>query len=625
MSTSSLLRVSLLAVVALGCAKKGNDKGDGGNSGGSPSQPASPYPNGSFDITKIKLSLSGATGIAKMDGASTSNLLFASDAPLNVGQAGGDNKLVKVTKEKKFEELLVNESGAGADFKQFTGGGPGMTPEIYKAPNGIAYVFFPVPLVSYEFPTGTGAVPTPPPDGKSGAPVSDSKASAASGGPIQKRCQIFRAEGNFAELTAENASGASLKCAFQLEEQQMIQPQFWGMQGAEPTLQFDNSGRIIFRMQTGPKGEIYRFDPNADKPLKLMVNSSFHVSKFFATPRGGLYYVGQPPTGGPSYFRYVNPNGGVQQIAEGSWGPLLFIPIKGDATDKVLYIGPHPNSIAANQPVNSVLKFNPDAGSEEDEDRLINQIFTMTSGGFQATNWYSNMLPAISWENWVTACTQTTVSGLQNLGYQAKIIQEDNGDFLFMNDSSGWSDFYYAPAGKVVCQTSSGFEVGANCTTEMSTVSGFNGYCVDSSVADNADQTALQAATVNVGNRYSSKTQIVRLKADGTLQPIPFPADFQIKKIWKIGNEFFYLHTKNNVFSLRRWVNGTSVEGSGDKKIKSNFEIYSLAKSGINELIFTGLDFSNNEYGVGYISTETFSSQMDEDVKVKISDVIPLD
>lgn len=61
------------------------------------------------------------------------------------------------------------------------------------------------------------------------------------------------------------------------------------------------------------------------------------------------------------------------------------------------------------------------------------------------------------------------------------------------------------------------------------------------------------------------------------------------------------------------------------KMVKFKFEIYSLAKSDAGELIFSGLDFSNNEFGVGFIKLDTLQAEMKDDLKVKVTDIVPID
>jgi hypothetical protein len=61
------------------------------------------------------------------------------------------------------------------------------------------------------------------------------------------------------------------------------------------------------------------------------------------------------------------------------------------------------------------------------------------------------------------------------------------------------------------------------------------------------------------------------------------------------------------------------------KMVKFKFEIYSLAKSGVGELAFSGLDFSNNEFGVGFIKLDTLQAEMKDDLKVKVTDIVPID
>lgn len=61
------------------------------------------------------------------------------------------------------------------------------------------------------------------------------------------------------------------------------------------------------------------------------------------------------------------------------------------------------------------------------------------------------------------------------------------------------------------------------------------------------------------------------------------------------------------------------------KIVKFKFEIYSLAKSGMGELVFSGLDFSSNEFGVGFIKLDTLQAEMKDDLKVKVTDIVPID
>jgi hypothetical protein len=203
------------------------------------------------------------------------------------------------------------------------------------------------------------------------------------------------------------------------------------------------------------------------------------------------------------------------------------------------------------------------------------------------------------------------------------IIPEKNGDYLFVNSSgTTWGNYDYYAQGKVICYNSSPYNVGADCDS-VANVDWLR--CVDQSTPTSSES-EIAAAYGSSIQRVAKKTPILRLTAAGALVPIPFPSDIQVKKVWKIGDEFFYLQSKNSVFSLKKWIDGTPTNGAlGDRTLKFKFEIYSLAKSGPNELMFSGLDFSTNEYGMGYINLETLQAEMKEDVKTKVADIVTLE
>jgi hypothetical protein len=581
-----------IAFATLSCGKKSSGKSDGGNGNTGPA----------MDSSKIQIDLRGAVGLAKM-GGSQSNLLlddadgFYADSPSPTSQE--KKSIAKVTAEKKFEDVVGSTDEPTKNYIS----AQTSPPEIYKSPTGEVYLFFPNPLYSAD---------------KTGD------------------CQLFKASGSMAELTSSNAVPSGISCIVGLKDK-YFQPQYWGVQGAEPTLQFDGQGRIYARVYSKTSGasgpELVRIDPS-NGSSKVMVNSNIYVTKFFATPRGGLYYVGQPQGGtAASYFRYVEPTGGVQQIAEGQFGPVLFLPLKNDTNDRVLYAGPKPsNGSTGPTPIgmnNDLLKFDPTAGDPNDENRLLSQVSeVVTKGKMNGYTWTSTQG---NWDKWKESCKTVNVgTGIQTLGYQGVIIPEDNGDFLFINSTgSAWQNFGYANPGKIVCEYSSGGAGGTTVKSDDETIcsantgtQSFTASCA-AATADTSTQEAIwQAMNMATTRGSENSTPIVRLSASGVLTPVPFPSDVQVKKIWKIGTELFYLQTKNSNYSLKKWIDGNS---TNDKTIKFKFEIFSLAKSSEGELVFSGLDFSNNEFGVGYIKLDTLAAEMKEDVKVKVSDIIPID
>lgn len=577
----------LAFAISVSCGKKSSSK-DGGSSSGS---------GGMFDASKVQLNLSGAVGLAKMGGASGQNLLFDSegfyaDGPAQSGEAN-KSKLAKVTNQKTFEDVLGSDDTAVKSFFSSQQN----PPEIYKAPTGDVYLFFPMPLYSLE---------------------------------KQSSCQLFKASAKLADLTAASAPKASISCVVGLADR-MIQPQFWGVQGSEPTLQFDKQGRIYVRAYAkmgSPGGEILRIDP-ASGATKVMVNANIYVTKFFATPRGGLYYVGQAQ-GGSSYFRYVEPSGGVQQVAEGQFGPILFLPLKDDTNDRVIFAGPKPSSgQSPSVPIvsNELLRFDPTAGDPNDENRLLAQVSdVVTRGKMDGYSWMPVNGP---WEKWRDSCKSVSVSsGIQSLGYQGVIIPEENGDFLFINASgNAWQSFGYANPGKIICEfqnSDTSFTRSDDegvCAANISK-SAFNAACAAANADVSTDDKFREAFSRATTRGSENSTPIIRLSAEGVLSPIPFPADVQVKKIWKLGADLFYLQAKNSSYSLKKWIDGTS---ANDRLIKTKFEIYSLARSSPSELVFSGLDFLNNEFGVGYVKLDTLQPEMKDDLKVKISDIVPLD
>ncbi|MEN9810643.1 MAG: hypothetical protein RLZZ488_2210 [Pseudomonadota bacterium] len=596
MNLTTKLTLGVFGIILLSCGKKTPGGSDGSGAGNPenklPSSPSSSRPSGNFDPSKTMLDLRGALGFAKLGGSTVGQgLLLSADEPFNLGD-GSENKasVAKVTKNREIKNIFVNKDGS--EYAN-TYGRP---PEIYKAPTGEVYVFFP--------------------DG-----IYDTSKSGLT-------CQIFKASGNLNELTREDASPDVLECLVWLENKR-IESVNWGVQGAQPTLQFDGQGRIILRIwsnQAAANAEIVRINP-ADASMKLLVNSNIMVGKFFSTPNGGLYYTAN--VNGTNVFRYVDKNGALQQIAESTAGPTLFFPVPNDPNDKVIYVGPHPSKSAGLsgwvQP--EILTFTPSLGSAEDEDRILVQVGNpVTSGLYLGSNpqigpnGEAKPNAAVFRASCESGGVDYTYSN--NLSY-GSIIPEKNGDYLFVNSNgSAMADInYYAP-GKVVCYTGSPYQVGAACDS-VAQVDWLR--CVDSSVPS-SNETEIQSAYNSSSSRLPLKTPILRLTAAGALNPVPFPSDVQVKKIWKIGSDFFYLQSKNSVFSLKKWVDGTPTNGElGDRTLKFKFEIYSLAKSGSNELMFSGLDFNTNEYGMGYINLGTLQAEMKENVRSKVSDFVTLD
>ena len=593
MSLAKKFTLGVFGIIFLSCGKKSPSGSAGSNPDNKlPSDPPKSQQSGPFDPSKTVLDLRGALGFAKLGGSTAGQgLLLSADEPLNVGE-NGDSKssVAKVTKNREIKNIFVNKDGS-----EYTNT-YGRPPEIYKAPTGEVYVFFP--------------------DG-----IYDNSKSGST-------CQIFKASANLNELTRENASPDKLECLVWLENKR-IESVNWGVQGAQPTLQFDGQGRIILRIwsnQGGANAEIVRINP-ADSSTKLLVNSNIMVGKFFSTPQGGLYYTAS--VNGGNVFRYVDKNGALQQIAESTQGPTLFYPVPNDPNDKVIYVGPHPSNSGGSsgwvQP--EILSFNPSLGNVEDENRILAQV-----GRPVTSLLYRGSSPQIgpngeakpSATQFRAACEAGGVDYTysNNLSYGA-IIPEKNGDYIFVNSNGlAMSNYdYYAP-GKVVCYNSSPYNVGADCDV-VAQVDWLR--CVDQTVPTSTEVEIQAAYNSNIA-RVPRKTPILMLTSSGALIPVPFPSDVQVKKVWKIGSDFFYLQSKNSVLSLKKWVDGTATNGElGDRTLKFKFEIYSLAKSGPSELMFSGLDFNTNEYGMGYINLQTLQAEMREDVKSKVSDIVTLD
>jgi hypothetical protein len=592
MRMKSLLTLGTVVVGCLSCGKK--------DSGGEATPPSNEDPGyveppkigmDGFDPQKTKLDLSGALGFAKVEGtASGQGLLLDSATPFNAPNE--EKKISKVTKSRELKDVFVNVDGSPFSF----GPGSSQPPEIYKSPTGDVYVYLPMGFSDWSKSNG-------------GQP------------PV---CNIFKASAKIADLTAESASADQLECVIWFEGKQ-IQPQFWGMQGAEPTLQFDGQGRIIARVMntmSGGNPEIIRIDP-ATGSTKLLVNANIYVDKFFATPQGGLYYVGQKD--GSSYFRYVDKNGVLQQIAESSGQPILFLPLPNDPNDKVLYVANHPSrpSSSNNWVPMEILTFNPTAGDEEDENRLFDQVASLVNSSLYFSDHFNSggSQPQTAVE-FIASCQ---AGGLDynysnNLSFNKLIIPEKNGDFLFVNSNgSTWDSFKYFPPGKAICHLGSPYGVNAECNSSAWI------RCVDESVPTSTQAEIESALNSSLPTRQPLTTPIIRLTSSGALVPVPFPSDVQVKKVWKIEDDFFYLQSKNNIFSLKKWVDGTPTNGElGDRTLKFKFEIYSLAKSNEHELIFSGLDFNTNEFGMGYINLQNNQAEMSDNVKVKIGDIIPI-
>jgi hypothetical protein len=594
MSFRTVFALGLVYAFCNSCGKKSS--GGSSTGGGDVPPPNNKAPSGGFDPSKTLLDLRGALGFAKLETTAQSQrlLLSSQDSSYLDNPGAQKSSVAKVTQDRSIKNIFINEDGSQYANTY------GRPPELYKSPTGALYVFFP--------------------DG-----VYDQSKATQGGKP--NSCQIFKASAGLTELTAVDASPNKLECLIWLEDKR-IDSMSWGMQGAPPTLQFDAQGRIIVRVwsNTGGGGEIVRIDPS-NSSTKLMVNSNIMVGKFFSTPQGGLYYTAN--MNGTNYFRYVDKNGSLVQIAESSSGPSLFFPVPNDPNDKVLYVGPHPgtqgNQSGWVQP--EFLFFNPSLGNPDDENRILTQVSkAVTSplylGSSPQTGPNGEAKPTASQFRATCEAGGVDYTYANNLS-SGTIIPEKNGDYLFINATgASWSNYnYYAP-GKVVCYNSSPYQQGPSCDSveQVDWVK-----CVDTNVPTN-NETEIQAAYNSSNQRVALKTPILRLTAGGALRPVAFPADIQVKKVWKIGSDFFYLQSKNSVFSLKKWVDGNPTNGdAGDRMIKHKFEIYSLAKSGPNELMFSGLDFNTNECGMGYINLETLQAEMKDDVKTKVADIVTLE
>jgi len=77
----------------------------------------------------------------------------------------------------------------------------------------------------------------------------------------------------------------------------------------------------------------------------------------------------------------------------------------------------------------------------------------------------------------------------------------------------------------------------------------------------------------------------------------------QALKLWVISDKVYYSSFSVNTGQYRL----NAYDGSNVSNLLTNMEVYNLAKSGLSDgsLYFDGLDFSNNSYTFGTVSTRS--------------------
>lgn len=157
------------------------------------------------------------------------------------------------------------------------------------------------------------------------------------------RCQLFRASGNWQEVTASQAALAELEC---VTNQYEIRT--WD---ARRVMQFDAAGNLYFRASIPgqPQEIFYQYDP-LTRELHEKVNGNICWRDVQVTPRGSLFYTGISGSNGDctgtSFFRYVSTDNRLTEIARDWWNfKYLAEQDPGDPeNERIIFYGPDPNA-----------------------------------------------------------------------------------------------------------------------------------------------------------------------------------------------------------------------------------------------------------------------------------------
>lgn len=155
------------------------------------------------------------------------------------------------------------------------------------------------------------------------------------------RCQLFRASGNWRDVTASTLS--ELEC---VTNQYEIRT--WD---ARRVMQFDAAGNLYFRASIPgqPQEIFYQYDP-LTRELHEKVNGNICWRDVQVTPRGSLFYTGTSGDcsqgGGTSFFRYVSSDNRLTEIARDWWNfkYLAEQDPEDPENERIIFYGPDPNA-----------------------------------------------------------------------------------------------------------------------------------------------------------------------------------------------------------------------------------------------------------------------------------------
>jgi hypothetical protein len=155
------------------------------------------------------------------------------------------------------------------------------------------------------------------------------------------RCQLFRASGNWQDVTASTL--AELECVTNQYEVRT-----WD---ARRVMQFDAAGNLYFRASVPgqPQEIFYQYDP-LTRELHEKVNGNICWRDVQVTPRGSLFYTGISGSNGDctgtSFFRYVSSDNRLTEIARDWWNfkYLAEQDPEDPENERIIFYGPDPNA-----------------------------------------------------------------------------------------------------------------------------------------------------------------------------------------------------------------------------------------------------------------------------------------
>lgn len=318
--------ISTFVMLAVGLSACGNDNG-GDNKNGDTSSPFSPTissggggggsssTGGMGAASKIVVNLSGAIGLMSMQSQS---LGLASD--------GDQSGLLKIESDGSVADVIKPVMPEGSDATATAQSIPAVK-SMAESPTGDMYLHFESSFMTLD-------------------PKDSTKT---------YNCNLFRvAGGTIDKLRAAGAGEQSLEC---LDRDTYVQN--WDIT-RDSVFQFDGAGNIYYPgWNESSRGQELKMVSADGWTKKTIINANIHFRDYFITPSGGAFYVGESSTpssnGSGGFFRYVTPQGSLQQISDGFWD-FKFEPIRTETGDKAVFYGPDP-TVESNEPWKSACLF----------------------------------------------------------------------------------------------------------------------------------------------------------------------------------------------------------------------------------------------------------------------------